>query len=370
MNTAKIITDLGLLQQNTSLVKEIVLLRETVKVLEEKLNWFQRQIFGKRSEKIVRDEHSNVLCFDFYNEEESPKKDEIVSEDVSAHKRKKPVRSGKDAISFPDDLPKVTVILDIPEEEKICKETGKALIKIGEEVTSKLAHKPGSYFIKEFIRPKYAMPKGASEGIVTAELPDALLPKCRIDESVLADILTRKFADHLPLYRISEIYSRENINISRQLLSKWVINAGNALEPLYKEMLKVVLESDNVFIDETPINLQDKGKGKVHQAFMWVISGGKSINPPYRVYDFRLNRKHENVGKILGNYRGVLHSDKYGGYETLATQKKITWCPCWAHIRRKFFEAELGDTVFKNWVLDKINILFEHERLAWKMSEE
>jgi transposase len=366
MSTEQITTP-EILQRVLSLKNENSLLCEKIQVLEERLKWFERQVFGPRSEKTVGDP-SNVLTFNFFSKTESQKIEEDKPKPIKP--RKKHEMSGNDKISFPDDLPKKRFILDIPEEEKICKETGKPLIKIGEEVTSKLAHTPGSYYIKEFIRPKYAMPKGAEEGIVTAELPETLLPKCRIDDSFLADILTKKFADHLPLCRIAEILSRENINISRQVLSNWVLDAGKALEPLYKEMLKVVLHSDNIFVDETPISLQEKGKGKVHQAYMWVISGGKSDNPPYRVYDFRLNRKHENIFELLTNYRGVLHSDKYGAYETLASRKQIIWCPCWAHIRRNFFEAELGDTVFKDWVLDKINELFVLEKMAWGMSCE
>ena len=81
-------------------------------------------------------------------------------------------------------------------------------------------------------------------------MPDSLLPKCRADESLLAEIITKKFADHLPLYRIAEIFNREGIKISRKLLSQWVIRSAIALKPLYNEMLKRVLASNNIFIDE------------------------------------------------------------------------------------------------------------------------
>ena len=91
--------------------------------------------------------------------------------------------------------------------KKICQETGQALVQIGVEVSHKLAHEPGSYYIKEIIRPKYAHPQREENGILTASLPDSLLPKCRADESLLAEIITKKFADHLPLYRIAEIFN-------------------------------------------------------------------------------------------------------------------------------------------------------------------
>jgi len=107
---------------------------------------------------------------------------------------------------------------------------------------------------------------------------------------------------------------------------------------------------------------------KIHQAYMWVVVGGKGSDPPYRAYHFRLNRKHEHAEELLKNYQGVFHSDKYGCYEKLAKDKRFTWCPCFSHIRRKFFEAEGGK--FRDTVLRKIRYLFLYERVAWARSPE
>ena len=334
--------------------------------LKEQLEWLRRQIFGQRSEKVkdVSNDHQLLLKgFETLQKEPLEEKKE-----VAAHQRKKPNRNGKDKISLPADLPKERIVLDLPEKEKVCLETGKPLVKIGEEISHKLAHKPGSYYIKEFIRPKYGLPQG--EGVSIRDLPDSILPRCRADESLLADILVKKFADHLPLYRICEGLSRDDIKISRQLLSQWVLGVGKALEPLYNKMLEKILESENVFVDESPVDLLIPGKGKVHKAFMWVLAGGKSSDPPYRIYNFRFDRKHKHAADLLKDYKGVLHSDKYGAYEELAIQKRITWCPCWSHIRRKFFEAQSGDPGFRKWVLRKIRYLFMFERVAWARSEE
>lgn len=126
----------------------------------------------------------------------------------------------------------------------------------------------------------------------------------------------------------------------------------------------------NVFIDETPVDMLDPGKGKTHQAYMWVLVGGKSSNPAYRIYNFRKDRCHNNAEELLKNYTGVLHSDKYGAYEALANKKQFIWCPCWAHIRRKFLEAESGDPAFRKKVLRLIGYLFMLERVAWARCEE
>lgn len=348
--------------------EENLQLKQTVTYLEEQLAWFKHQIFGPKSEKSVKNLNESQLFLEGFEQLQNTELEEKKT--IPAHERKKPNRNGKDTITLPEDLPVERQVIDIPEEEKICSETGQPLVKIGEEVTIKLAHKPGSYFVKEIVRPKYALPKDSEGGIRVAPLPESLLTRCQADESLLADILTKKYADHLPLYRQSEMLAREDIKISRQTLSQWVVRAGLALEPLYDEMMRQILNSNNVFVDETPIDMLDPGKGKVHKAFMWVLCGGIERDPPYRVYEFYTDRKHANAEKLLRDYRGVVHSDKYGAYEALANAKKIIWCPCWTHIRRKFFEAESGDPNFRDWVLRKIRYLFMFEKIAWARSED
>jgi len=355
-------------EEVTKLTKENSLLRESLSYAEEQLAWCKRQIFGQRAEKVVKNLNESQLLLDGFAGNEEPKPEE--KQKVPAHVRKKPNRNGKDAIKLADDVPVERHVIDIPEAEKICKETGQSLVKIGEEVTLKLAHKPGSYFVKEIVRPKYALPKESEGGILVAPLPESLLTRCQADESLLADVITKKFGDHLPLYRQQEMLSREGVTISRQIMSEWVNRAGMALEPLYNEMMRQILASGNLYIDETPIDMLDPGKGKAHQAYMWVMVGGKQKDPSYRVYDFYKDRKHANVEKMLQGYGEVVHSDKYGAYEALANAKKITWCPCWAHIRRKFFEAETGDPLFRDWVLRKIRYLFMLEKVAWNRPEE
>jgi transposase len=355
----------SLLNEIVSRDEKIVKMDSKIHELEAQLAWFKKQVFGKRSERVVANLNDKQLMFEGF-ENLATKKAEKKA--VAAHERNKPNRDGKDKISLPEDLPVKTTILDIPEEQKICQETGTPLVQIGVEVSHKLAHEPGSYYIKEIIRPKYAHPQKEENGILTAALPDSLLPKCRADESLLAEIITKKFSDHLPLNRIAEILSRDGIKISRKLLSQWVIRSAMALKPLFNEMLTKVLSSNNIFIDETPVKLW--GVEKCKQAYMWVVVGGNESDPPYRIYEFKENRCHDNVLEILKNFRGGLHSDKYAAYQRLAERKIIKWYPCYSHIRRKFFEAESGDSTFRDWVLRKIRYLFMLERVAWARSSE
>jgi len=332
--------------------------------LEEQLAWLKRQIFGKKSERVI-DTNQEQLKFDGFEDHNTLKTETRI---ISAHERKKRTSTGEDTIKLPSDLPVETTVIDIPEEDKICKETGIALKQIGEEVSHKLAYRPGSYFLKRIVRPKYAYPKQEEKGVVTALMPDAILSKCRADESLLADIIVRKFVDHLPLYRIAEALSREGIVISRRLLSQWVGAVGSALKPLYRVMKEKILQSDRIHIDESPVNIFDSPK--VKQGYMWVMVGGVGADPPYRLYDFKESRKHEHVQEILGSYHGIIHSDKYGAYETHVRKNGNIWAPCWAHIRRKFFEAEAGDPILRSWVLEQIQQLFALEETAWMLSPE
>ena len=281
--------------------------------IKEQLNWLLRQIFGKKSEQIISDLEAVQLEFEGFEVEKSTPS---PSPPQDPKPPRKPRRDGQDAIKIPPNLPVQTVVIDIPEKDKVCKETGAPLKLIGEEITLKLAHAPGSFFLKKIIRLKYANPSKEEQGILCAELPSTIFPKCRADDSLLADVVVRKFGDHNPLYRISEIFQRDGIGISRKLLSQWVRHCGVALTPLYDEMLKQVISSGNIFVDESPINIQDIGR--VKKGYMWTIVGGAEPNPSYKIYSFAGDRCHDYIFKILDGYKGVLHSDKYQAYETLS----------------------------------------------------
>ncbi|MCK4622160.1 MAG: IS66 family transposase [Desulfuromonadales bacterium] len=334
--------------------------------LKEQLNWLQKQVFGVKSERLI-DLHDQPLLpgLDQGQQDVEPEQEEIH------FKRRKAKRNrGKDTLTYPGDLPVKRVELDVPADEKICPETGAPLVKIGHEVSRKLARKPEQFYVVEYVRPKYASKAAPEIGVKVAPLPDAIISRCPADESLLAYILTAKFTDHLPLYRLVEILKRADIRISRQTLSKWVLTLGDALSPLYEAMRAEVLASSTIFVDETPIRLQVKGKSRCQQAYMWIYVGGGGGDPPYRFFEFQLNRNHEHPLKTLKEYKGFLHTDKYGAYEKLAKFKEISWCPCMAHVRRKFVDAENGDPELRRRILRKIRYLFMLERVAWARSAE
>jgi transposase len=199
-------------------IKDVSTLKEEIAFLKEQLDWFKKQLFGQKADKFVDTKNGQQLCFEGFDKLVAVQSEE--KQTVPAHQRAKSKRNGQDKITLPADLPIERQILDIPDEAKVCPETGEPLVKIGEEVTSKLAHKPASFFIKQIVRPKYALPQKSEGGVLTADLPESLLTRCQADESLLADILVKKFGDHLPLYRQSEIMAREGVNIYLFMLEK------------------------------------------------------------------------------------------------------------------------------------------------------
>ena len=355
-----------------SLQENLSLKNNEINWLKERVAWFERQVFGQRSERIILPLDSNVRYLPGLEPQDGVQALEVES--IAGHTRTKKKRKEKNdnsnGLVIPENLPVEQTIIDLPEEQKVCPETGEKLVRIGEEVTRKLAHRAASYFVKEIIRPKYAIPSREEAGIFIGELPDSILPRSSADESLLAEIVTRKFADHLPLYRLSEIFSRDNVQITRQLLSQWLMRLGVVLKPLYDLMLNRIKESGIVYIDETPLKLQVKGKGKLQQAYMWVLVGGEGANPPYRVYSFAENRKHQNAFDLVGDFSGVIHSDKYDAYVKLSKRKEILWQACWAHVRRKFEEAQSGDLEFREMMLRKIRHLYMFERVGWARNEK
>lgn len=341
----------------------IAALQAQVSVLSEQLAWLQRQLFGRRSERIVGEIDTQSLAFDFGEQTLAAPPEE--TQEIRYQRRKSGKNRGADTLSYPDDLAVQRVYLDVAPEEKICPQSGEPLVHIGDEITRKLARKAEQFYIIEYVRPKYASRNAAELGVRTASLPEAIIERCPADESLLAYVLNAKFADHLPLYRLVEILGRSEIRISRQTLSKWVLSLGEGLLPLYEAMKAQVLQSGVVFADESPIRLQEKGQGRCKQAYMWVYAGGGGGDPPYRFFEFHRNRNHAHPEQTLKEFQGVLHSDKYGAYEKLAQRPTIRWCPCMAHVRRKFVEAESGDPELRRIILRKIRHLFLLERVAW-----
>ena len=193
----------ALTKENEQLKKSVDSLTKENDHLKEQCEWFRRAMFGRKTERVVDLPDSAEAPY-LPGFESLESKEPIETEEVAAHTRKKrkPKNDNSNGLTIPEGLPVKQIIIDLPDEEKTDLTTGEKMVRIGQEVTRQLAYIPGRYYVKEIIRPKYALPSQEEAGVFSAEPQSTILPKSRADESLLAEIVVRKFCDHLPLYRM------------------------------------------------------------------------------------------------------------------------------------------------------------------------
>ncbi len=296
--------------------------------LNRQLDWFNRQIFGHKSEKLVDLSSNEVFLPGLEPEKNSAKS--VPTETVHEHNRKKRETNGWNEI--PENLPcEVTTVTD-PKAEA----DGWTLI--GYEESKRIARREIRFFVKVIKRAKYANPNNPLDGIITAAMPDEPFgvegARTKFDSTFVTGIVVDKIENHLPLYRQSEIMSREGLPINRCTLQNLFTRAAKMLNPLYEVMKKLVDESPIVHGDETPVRLQQPGQGKCKTAYIWVKM--TAVGPPVVIFHFANSRSQEVAKELYKDYYGTIIRDQYVGYDVLPAEH----AGCWAHVRRRFFEAE------------------------------
>ena len=360
--------------QIQELTKKLESTQLTMKKLQHQIEQLLRRVYGKRSEKIDPRQMVFASFFKEVLDQPAPQtQPEIIPEQTVVRSKPRAVkRNHPGRIPIPDHLERVEILLDIPEEKKICPETGKPLKKIGEEISEKLEYRPRKLIVNVYIRPKYASPDSIAAGdvgIITAHMPDHPIEKCKADVGLLSHIIVSKFADHLPLYRQDAIFEREGVNIPRGTQTSWMMQIYEAIRPLENELKRAILESKILFTDDSIIPLQVKGNGKVKKARLWVyVRGGPG--PPICVYDFSPDRSKKRPLDFLGVYRGYIHADAYSGYDELFRMEGIIEVACWVHARRKFDEAVSSRPLEATEILSRIAQLYKLEDRLAEMSPE
>jgi transposase len=312
--------------------------------LKRQLNELKRMLFGAKSERFIPAIEEQLSLFEdlIKKTEKELEKHTIVYQREKAKKQKEqPIRS-----ALPAHLPRVEQII---EPKKIPANA----VKIGEEITELLEVKPLTVFVRRIIRPKYALPK--EQGVIIAELPSLPIPKGNASASLLAFILVSKFVDHLPLYRLLQIFKRQELVISKSTIGGWVAQSAKLLEPLYLVFKKMLLENVHyIQADESPIKVQDKIKEKTtHRGFMWVYR-----NPIKNLvlFDYHPGRGKNVPEEFLKNFTGTLQCDGYAAYRNLSTKGSM------AHARRYFEKALDNDPKRADHVLLLIQKLYRLER--------
>lgn len=351
---------------NESVIK-ITSLTSVITSLQNQIDWFKRQIFGQKSERFVDMPGQEELLPGFELPIETK---EVQETPIASHVRKSVKNKEKFKLEIPENLPRETVYKDIPEEQKIDKKTGERLVKIGEEKQEKLGYRTGSFFVMEHVYPKYALKNNALAGVKQALSEDSIIEGSKFDVSFMAYIAVEKFCFHMPIYRVREKLDLEGIKISDQTLCGLLINLGQKVQPLVKEMKKALFEQEVVFTDDTPVDMIVNGLGKTKEGRMWGYVGNKPGNAPYHLYEFSSNRCEIWPLKYLENFKGIIHADAYSAYEKIGAKEGITWAACWAHGRRKFENSNSMDEKFRVSILVLIRNLFRYERVAWNKSPE
>ena len=320
-----------------------------IKKLQHQLEQLLRNIYGTKSERFVSDPLQAALSFDITPLAEPKKEKETIT-----YTREKTSSSTnhKGRMPLPDHLERVDIIINPTEDI-----TG--LVKIGEEITEQLEHKPGKLFVKRFIRTKYA--KANNSGILIGQLPSSPIEKGIPGPALLALILIQKYVDHLPLYRQIEQFKRLGVEIPASTMSDWVSLCCKLLGPLYEALKKKILQSGYLQADETTIKVLDKNKkGKTHLGFYWVYRDPVS---GLVLFDYQKGRGREGPTQMLKDFKGYLQSDGWPAYDIL-DKDNIQLIHCMAHARR-YFEHALNDhKELCAYAITEIKKLYTIERIA------
>jgi transposase len=338
--------------------------------LKRQLAYLKRMVFGQKRERFVPAVPEEQMVLEELFETAGAKIPGFAeSKEKISYERRKP-KKGHGRNPIPDDLHREKHVLDVPESEKTCSCCGSEKKHIGDEVTEELEYKPAIFFVNQYVRPKYACPKCPDNGITAAPMPPRPIDKGVAGPGLLAYILVSKYVDHLPLYRLQQMFMRYNIHINRSSMAGWIAELCNPLEAIYRAMKETLLSSFLIQADETTLKvLDDTVKSKCVLGYLWPYVGDGKL----AVFEFRDSRQHDGPSDFLEKFTDrYLLSDGYAGYNDIIRKNRLSHLMCWAHARRKFFEAKDLDPAFAESVLEHIKELYkiELEATAGKLGHQ
>lgn len=352
---------------------ELLFYREEMARAQSRIAYLQRQLFGRRSERCLPQDAAQLLL-DFAAcqqaelqdqgevELEVPEEGEEEWEEAPSRRKKK--RKGHGRTEIPEGLTRIREEYPLPPEERACQGCGETLEKIGEVVREELEHIPAALFVRQHVRFKYAckQPCCQERPPVTAPPPVRPIDRGRVGPGLLAQVLVGKYDDHLPLNRMEKIFRRQGASISRSSMSDWVGRCADVLRPLYDHLQSEVLSSRVIHTDDTEVPVQEPGRGQTRKGRLWVYLGDDDHS--YVVFDYTPSRARAGPVSFLSGFEGYLQADAYAGYKELYRHGKVTEVACWAHVRRKFHDAQGADQMRSTQALGFIRALYAIERRA------
>jgi transposase len=335
-------------------------LKEEHAELAETLALLRRYIFGPRRERRADDPGQGHLfdlpefAAEFEPAAPTPPADAAPARPQAA----RPPRRTR-----LDHLPHIHIEHDLPESEKTCSCCGGPKQRIGEDISRELEFIPAQLEVKLHVLPKYACPK-CRDGVASPPVPPKPIPGGIAGPGLVAFVVVSKFTDHLPLYRLEDILTRHGVFLARSTLCDWVKNAAAVLEPLAELQKALVLLLPVIWTDDTPVTVLGGDQPGSSTGRFWVYIG--DAQHPYSVYDFTMSRSRDGPAAFLSDYRGFLQADAYGGYDGifLGSDGAVVEVACWAHARRKFYEARSHAPREANTILEYIRQLYDIEDRA------
>ncbi len=277
-------------------------------------------------------------------------------------------RKGRRNLANFDNLPVTTQVYELNAEERACPCCGVAREEIGQEESWQIEQIPGRFERIQHVRKKYACPACETNGdnprIETAAKPETAIEKGLAGPGLLSYIVTSKFGDYLPLYRLEDLFARQGFEISRATQSVWCGDVADLAEPLYELMGDHVRASHVVATDDTIMPMLSREK--CANARMWVYVGDDAH--PYNVFDFTLSRGRDGPKYFLKDYDQVLLADGYGGYNGVVAGNGIVRAGCWAHLRRKIIDAEKTAPEIARKAIEMVRALYAVEKQARELS--
>jgi len=277
---------------------------ERIEELESQLAWLKRQIFGRKSERFVAPDQTDLFAEE--TADEAPLAEDEIEQITYA--RHKPKRN-----PLPKTLARERIEWDMEEKDKVCPCCDGTRRRIGEAITEELAFQPAKFWVREYIRPKYACPQCEEGGVVTAPAPLRPIPKGIFGPEVLAHLLVSKYEDHLPLHRQLKIFHRHGIELSESTVNDGVLQSAQLLTPLTEALKTQLLDADRIFTDDTPVTLKSNTPDESRQARLWVYIRQGEEGPPATLFDFTENRSREGPQSVLCGFEGYLQADAYSG---------------------------------------------------------
>jgi transposase len=338
--------------------------------LQQELARYKKWYYGPRADRLSENELAQALL-DFAEELE---KQPVPSEEVPPagepeyEWRRVKRRPGRRALANFENLPVSTHVYELSAEERACPCCGVERQEIGADESWQIEYIPGHFERLRHVRKKYACAgcerRGENPRIEVAAKADTAIEKGFAGPGLLAYIVTSKFADYLPLYRLEDIFERQGFAISRATQSVWCGDVADVVEPLYQRMAERVRQSHVVATDDTVLPMLSVGH--TQPARIWVYVG--EPENPYNVFDFTLDRGREGPKHFLKDFTQTLLADAYGGYNGVVAGNAITRAGCWSHARRKFVDAEKTAPEIAREVVSLLRGLFAVEKLAKEVS--